>query len=154
MRVEDALRGVTRLGIDTSPFIYFIEANPNYFERTSEVFQRMSKGAFTGITSVITLTEALHKPLKQGDKLVEQAYRRMVRRSRQLTLVSVSLEIAEQAAHLRAGYNLRTPDALQIATALDQRCEAFLTNDFGLKRITQVRIIVLDELELQPSSDI
>ncbi len=30
MRLDDALRGVTRLGFDTSPFIYFVEAHPRY----------------------------------------------------------------------------------------------------------------------------
>jgi hypothetical protein len=45
--------------------------------------------------------------------------------------------VAERAAELRARYNLRTPDALQVATALVRRCEAFLTNDARLKRVTR-----------------
>lgn len=43
---------------------------------------------------------------------------------------------------------LRTPDALQIAAALVAGCEAFLTNDAGLKRVTELRVLVLDELEM------
>jgi predicted nucleic acid-binding protein len=39
-------------------------------------------------------------------------------------------------------------DALQVATALNSSCEAFLTNDSNLKRVTQLRVLVLDELEL------
>jgi predicted nucleic acid-binding protein len=39
-------------------------------------------------------------------------------------------------------------DALQIAVALEAGCEAFLTNDRTLKRVTELRVLVLDELEL------
>ena len=32
------LRGITRLGLDTSPIIYFVEANPTYDALVTEVF--------------------------------------------------------------------------------------------------------------------
>jgi predicted nucleic acid-binding protein len=53
-----------------------------------------------------------------------------------------------RAAELRARYNLTLTDAFQVACALDADCEAFLTNDFGLKRVTEIQIIVLDALEI------
>ncbi|MBK9715381.1 MAG: PIN domain-containing protein [Kouleothrix sp.] len=56
--------------------------------------------------------------------------------------------VADQAAELRASYGLRTPDALQIAAALAAGCTAFLTNDARLQRVTELRVLVLDELEL------
>jgi predicted nucleic acid-binding protein len=49
---------------------------------------------------------------------------------------------------LRAHYNLRTPDALQVATALEFGCQAFLTNDEQLQRVTDLRVLVLKELSL------
>jgi predicted nucleic acid-binding protein len=49
---------------------------------------------------------------------------------------------------LRAGYNLRTPDALQIATAVELNCQAFLTNDKQLQPVAELRVLILDELEL------
>jgi len=51
-------------------------------------------------------------------------------------------------AELRARHNLRTPDALQIAAALVTGCQAFLTNDGSLKRVTDLSVLVLDELSL------
>jgi len=47
---------------------------------------------------------------------------------------------------LRARYSLRTPDALQLAAALSVGCEAFLTNDHDLERVTDLRVRVLDNL--------
>jgi predicted nucleic acid-binding protein len=60
----------------------------------------------------------------------------------------VSLAIADSAARLRARYNLRTPDALHVATAINAGCQAFLTNDNTLKRVTELSILILDDLEI------
>jgi predicted nucleic acid-binding protein len=59
--------------------------------------------------------------------------------------------MAESAADLWARYNLRTPDALHVATAIDARCDVLLTNDAEIKRIREIVVLVLDELELDPS---
>jgi len=66
-------------------------------------------------------------------------------------LLQVTSRIAESAADLRARYNLRTPDALHVAAGIDARCDAFLTNDTGIKRVTEIAVLVLDELELDVS---
>jgi predicted nucleic acid-binding protein len=67
--------------------------------------------------------------------------------------VAVSAQIAETAADLRAHYNLRTPDALHVATALAVQCDAFLTNDAAIRRVTELRVLLLDDLELdQPTA--
>lgn len=54
--------------------------------------------------------------------------------------------VAERAAALRARYDLRTPDALQIAAVQAAGCQAFLTNDHRLKRVTEPRVITVDDL--------
>jgi len=48
---------------------------------------------------------------------------------------------------LRAKYRLQLPDALQLAVALVSRCDVFLTNDARLKQISEVRVLLLDDLE-------
>ena len=30
MRLDEALQGILRLGVDTAPFIYFVERHPDY----------------------------------------------------------------------------------------------------------------------------
>ena len=62
--------------------------------------------------------------------------------------VEISAEIGDRAAQIRVKYNLALIDALQIATALVAGCEAFLTNDVQLMRVTEVKIIVVSELEV------
>ena len=39
-------------------------------------------------------------------------------------------------------------DALQVAVAIRENCQAFLTNDRRLARVTELSVLVLDDLEL------
>ncbi|WP_366556963.1 PIN domain-containing protein [Desulfosporosinus sp. BICA1-9] len=41
----------------------------------------------------------------------------------------IDQNIALQAAKLRASYGFKTPDALFLATAIEEKAEAFITND-------------------------
>lgn len=147
-KLDAALRGITHLGFDTSPFIYLVERNPAYLLLCREVFKRVDAGAISGHTSVVTLTEVLVVPLRVGNTAVEKEYRDLLRHGRNIGLTSINLAIAETAADSRARYNLRIPDALQMAAAIKAGCQAFLTNDSGLKRVTELTVPTLDELEL------
>lgn len=148
MKLDDALRGITFLGFDTSPFIYFVERNLLYVDLVREVFRRLTDGDFQAYSSVITLTEVLVRPLQQGDKAITDRYRDFLFNRINFQLLTINPATAEYAAEIRAKYNLRTPDALQIAAALDHGCEAFLCNDAGLRRVTEIRVLVRDDLEL------
>ena len=62
-----------------------------------------------------------------------------------MNLIPIDAPIAEKAAELRAKYLIKTPDALQLATVILSVCEAFLTNDKGLRRVSELLIIILDD---------
>jgi predicted nucleic acid-binding protein len=64
--------------------------------------------------------------------------------------IPVNETIAARAAYLRAKYRLRTPDALHAATAIVSGCDAFLTNDVTFRRVNEIPILILDDLELDP----
>jgi predicted nucleic acid-binding protein len=146
--LDDALAGVARLALDTSPFIYFIEVHPQYEPIVSEVFRRLQTGPLAGFTSVVSLAEVLVLPIAQGDASLQWAYQRIFRRSRLLRMQPIRRTTAARAAELRARHRLRLPDAFQVAAGLEAGCQAFLTNDLALRRVTELRVLVLDELEL------
>lgn len=148
IKLDAALSGVNSLGLDTAPIIYFMEANPNYDALVTEIFQRIDAGLIEGITSVITLLEVLVMPLRSGDTGLQQKYTDLLLHSLHLETHTITAGVVQRAADLRARYNLRTPDALQAAVVLEAGCQAFLTNDIALKRITELRVLVLDELEI------
>ena len=45
MKLDDALAGVNRLGVDTSPIIYFVEAHPGYDPLVTAIFKRIDDAA-------------------------------------------------------------------------------------------------------------
>jgi predicted nucleic acid-binding protein len=51
-----------------------------------------------------------------------------------------------QAAQLRAQYNLKTPDAIHAATAMEVGCAQFITNDDGFRRVLSLPVVVLKDL--------
>lgn len=146
MKISDALKNVNRLAIDTAPYIYYVENHPIYAEKVDVIFGIIETQSIVIITSVMTLTETLMKPLQANDKALIDAYNDLL--TQNVQLVPITAPIARSAAELRARYKLHTPDALHIATAIDAGCDAFLTNDLGLKRVKELTILVLDELEL------
>jgi predicted nucleic acid-binding protein len=150
-KLDDALAGVTALAFDTAPFIYFVERHPAYVDLVREIFRRVDAGAIAGYSSAITLTEVLTKPKQTGDAAIADAYRRILLGGRNFTLLPIDRAVAEIAADVRARYRLRTPDALQVAAGMIAGCEALVTNDSTLSRVTAppvFRVLVLDELEL------
>ncbi|MDL2321475.1 PIN domain-containing protein [Desulfosarcina sp. OttesenSCG-928-B08] len=63
-----------------------------------------------------------------------------------LPIIPVTTEIAEFAARLRANHGLRTPDAIQVATAILYQADFFLTNDARLTRLEQIEMLLISDL--------
>jgi predicted nucleic acid-binding protein len=148
MKIDDALQGISRLGLDSAPIIYFVEGNPDFHALCVPFFAAIDRGVLEACTSTITLPETLVHPLRNGDAPRAAAFRNLLLATQGITTVPLSVTIAERTARLRADFNLRTPDAVQIATALLSGCQAFLTNDERLKRVTEIQVLVIGELEI------
>ncbi|MDQ7051522.1 MAG: hypothetical protein Q9P14_00950 [candidate division KSB1 bacterium] len=41
---------------------------------------------------------------------------------------------------------MRMPDALQLAAAIANDCDAFLTNDTRLQKVSDIKVVLLNEL--------
>lgn len=61
-----------------------------------------------------------------------------------VTIITELSELRPQKHY--AGRNLTLADAFQISSALATGCEAFLTNDIGIKGISDLNVIVLSEM--------
>ena len=148
MNLDDAFNGVNRCFLDTAPIVYYIEQNSNYFAIACSVFQRLRIGDFTAVTSPVTLAECLVVPCRQGLTQLKQDFVEVITTGKNTVFTPITADIGQQAAELRVLYNLKLPDALQVAVAMMTGCEAFLTNDVGLKRVSELRVLVLGELEV------
>lgn len=146
MNINDALKGVGLVAIDTAPIIYFAERNPQYVGRMRDILRLIDAGIPLALTSMVTLTEVMTQPFRTQNIALQARYRQLLFNTRNIETLPVTEPIATIAAELRAKYNLRTPDALQVATAIQAQCDAFLTNDRTIKRVSEIQVLVLDEL--------
>jgi predicted nucleic acid-binding protein len=100
----------------------------------------VEEGKILAVTSTITLLECLVQPFRSKSIDLAARYKTLFRNFPHLSVIPVSEEIAEKAAGLRAQYQLKTPDAIQIATAMICDSYVFLTNDEDLPKIKEIPI--------------
>ncbi len=148
LKLDAAFRNVQRIYIDTAPLIYLVERNPEYFAKMLRIVDLIETARLPGFTSVVALTEILVQPLRLGNTDRAQQYYDIIVGRYDFTLVSFTSEIAISAAAIRSRYGLRTPDAMHAATAVKSDCDALLTNDRDFRRVNDLNVIVLDDLEL------
>lgn len=148
MKVDSVLSGINRLFLDTAPVIYYVEQHPQYFVLMQPIFRSLSRGDFVAVTSPVTLAETLMFPLRDSNPQQQQVFTEVITTAAFTTFVAIDAGIAVKAAQLRVQYSLKLPDALQLATAIVSGCDVFLTNDFQLKKVAELQVLVVDELEV------
>jgi predicted nucleic acid-binding protein len=131
--------------VDTSPVIYSVEKVAPYAAVVDPLWDAMELGAIQVATSELTLLEALVVPFKQNDVYLIAAFENILTDTA-LSLISIDLAILRSAARLRAITNLKTPDSIHAATALDAGCNLFITNDAAFRRVPGLNVTVLSQL--------
>ncbi len=132
--------------MDTAPFIYFFEDHPVYADPLEMLFRQVERGKQQIVTSLITYMEIITKPLKTGDTRLMEKYRAYFTFSKHLSLLPFTIQCAEETARIRCAYNLKTPDAIQVATALSYGADCIITNDDSWKKIKEIPVFYIDEL--------
>ncbi len=134
------------IGLDTSIFIYHLEANQTYLPLTETILKNVEIGQCGGIVSTVTLMELTVHPWRINRADVARQYELLLVNFPNLRLIDVSREIARQAAQLRAKYNVRPADALQVATAITSLATLWLSNDKKLRRLeSEIEVVILDD---------
>ena len=133
------------LSLDTSVFIYFVERHPRYHGLCSPVFQSIEDGSIKATTSTLTLLEILVQPYRRKlDDLVLKFFA-LLTTYPNLRWIDLNVDIADTAARLRADHRIKTPDAIQAATAICSGANGFLCNDAAFKRVKEFDCLLLDE---------
>ena len=139
--------GYKRIFVDTAPFIYYIEQNPEYFDKAKRFFMQAYEDDVELVTSVITMEEYLVFPYRNNSHYYISLFDRLIT-TLGIKVVSIDEVIAKKAAGIRAEYKaFKAMDALQIATAMISGCDLFLTNDKQLRQFRDVKCITVDEWE-------
>ena len=144
--LREKLTNASIVGLDTSIFIYHLEANPTYAPLTKIVFENMEKGTFKGVTSTIALMELTVLPWRMGHENAAREYEAVLVNFPNLSIVDADRNVARLAAKLRADFNVSSADALQVAASLQAGAKVFLTYDKRLSGLqTVIEILMLDD---------
>jgi predicted nucleic acid-binding protein len=136
-----------RVYLDANVFIYALEGYLPYTRILADLSDRLDRGEIRGVTSELTLAETLVRPMQLGDSGLEAAYETALSPSGFLDVVPIGSEILRRAARIRATeQGLRLPDAIHAATAVLSGCASFLTNDFGLRKLDGIEVVMLSDL--------
>ncbi|MGH7772164.1 MAG: type II toxin-antitoxin system VapC family toxin [Candidatus Binatia bacterium] len=133
------------MGLDSSVFILHIEGNPKYGDLADAIFTWLEGPRAEAVTSTITMLELLVQPYRLSDIDRVNEFYALLSSYPHLEWVAPRLEVADLGTKLRAEHNLRTPDALQAATAIACSATAFISNDPVFQRLGSLEIAILDD---------
>lgn len=132
------------VGLDTPVFVYFFQRNKEYFSRARSVLKAVEDGKVAGVFSAIGMIELFTGLKKQGRDDLAFHYKAALNIFPHLTVVGgLNEKIVDIASEFRVRYEISTPDAIHIATAIDSGAKKFITNDKGLKRIKEILVELL-----------
>src|ERR1700685_2413622 len=135
-----------RILLDTCVWIYHFEQNPAFADAAGNFIEHLEAGRFRGIASELTLLEIIVKPLQLGRQDAADDYETLLSYFPNLDLIPISRAILLDAAGLRARHRLRTPDAIQLATAFSSGATVAITNDEAWAHIAGIETLLLSDL--------
>jgi len=86
--------------------------------------------------------------MRLGKVEVIEAFLEVMGGDHSSVFVSIQRDTARIAANIRSRHNLTLTDAFQVAAALQGGCDTLLTNDKDLSRVTDLKIVLVEELSL------
>lgn len=132
--------------IDTSPFIYLIQNHSHFVNQVKDFIVDAVNNGEELITSVITVMEFGVMPEKTGRQDILLKFEDFLNLMN-IPVAEIDHSTATRAYKLRAKYDfLKGMDALQVPVALEKSCDQFLTNDKRLSRITELKIVIVEDL--------
>lgn len=137
---------IKRVAFDSMCFIYYFGAHPKYGPLVKNIFSLVTAGRLSAFTSVISVAETLSVSLLPNRPEARVYYKERFLEMKNLKLIDVDLDIAEQAAAIRSNYKLKLGDAIHLSTALNNNAQLFITNDKQFKQIKELKVTILDDL--------
>ncbi len=132
MGLRQAIKG-KRVYFDTNVFIYLVEGYAAFETSLNDIRDSIFHQEAEIFTSELTLCEVLVVPFRSNNTELVNIYRQLIQESGAFNLFPTKLETYIRASLFRAQMGLKMADAIHMATAVEWRCEVFVSNDIGLK---------------------
>jgi predicted nucleic acid-binding protein len=134
---------VSRIYVDACCIIYLIEAaHPFHSLLVTKLLEYRSDPDSCIITSQLSRLECRARPVKDNDVAGLAAYDAFFAADK-LTVGEISAPVIDRATELRARYGFSSPDAIHLASAMEEAADIFLTGDAALARCAEVKVEVL-----------
>jgi predicted nucleic acid-binding protein len=125
-----------RLYLDTNILVLFKEVQVPERDLLVKLFKACQRSGNTPVTSALTYSELLVKPLASDNRELIETYEDWMGGGFWLETVPISHDVLLIASLVRArSRKIKLPDAIHIASALTAGCSAFLSADAGLSDI-------------------
>ena len=135
---------MSRIYLDACCIIYLVEAaSPFHATIVSRLLRHQADPASRLITSRLSCLECRIRLLKDNDHKLLAAYDNLFGANR-MSIAEITAEVVASATTLRARYGFKTPDAIHLASAIEEKAELFLTGDSSLARCTEITVEVLE----------
>lgn len=127
--------------LDSNIFIYALEDETSLGQNSRFIFTQIKQKLPRVYTSVLTIKEVLTGVFQEHLEEKLPLYIEFISGGGLITIVDFNKNIAILAAQIHAEYRLKTPDSIQIATALTVKAKKFFTADKGFpKKIEELEI--------------
>ena len=140
------LKSADIIFLDTAPLIYFFEQHADFFPALETFFDQLYKTDAQAITSIITYIELTTHPARRGKKQLVRKYRDYLTNSENISLFPLDIGIADHVVEMRAKYQFKTPDAIQLGTAVACGADYIITNDKAWERLEEIKVILVADL--------
>ncbi len=134
-----------RVYFDTNSIIYYIEQLSPFYEVVYPMFEGIGMGEISAYTSEFTLTEMLIKPMRENAIPLIQDIKDLLLDPDLFTLTKTYKELFIKSAEFGGQYGLRSADAIHFASAVENHCHCFITNDKKFKSQNGVQVIIINE---------
>ena len=132
MGIRQKVKG-KRVYFDTNIFIYLIEGYAAFETSLNEIRESLLHQEAEIFTSDLTLCEVLVAPFRADNAKLVLLYRQLIEDSGAFILLPTTRETYIRASLYRAQMGLKMADAIHMATAVENGCTVFVSNDSGLK---------------------
>jgi len=135
VRLEQFINDISNsknLMLDTNTIIYFLDGIQPFNDLLITLFELIEQGRLQSTLSVISEAELLVKPYREKNTAALKAVELFLREFPNLKVIPVIREISRQAAIIRAESDIRLPDSIILATAINNKCDLLVGNDLKL----------------------
>ena len=139
-----------RVYLDANAVIIAIEGEDEIADLVRRVFELGGTAENGLVTSELTLSEVLVRPLRENDADRARAYLSLLADGPGMSISAISRDVLLASADLRARYGaLKLADAIHLATAVELACDRFLSNDHRLPRLAETQTVRLNKTDLR-----